>query len=574
MKFLCDQCKAKYQISDDKVAGKTVRMKCRKCGHQIEVRAAVTETSVSSSLPQSDAPPGTIASVRPSAPPGGAAPRPPVGGPRPGGLATSLSAARPAAPRASVNPPGGSGGHALGLGGALAGAFKASVKEGDDSAVAKELLELSSTDEWYCAINGVPVGPIRMTELRRKAALGAVTEDSLVWQEGLEEWRVAKTIPELTAIIREAQATGRPSLVTPQPPDAVGGRVSLPPAAPSPSMRPGTMRSSPAVPRAPEAPRPSPLAAAQASSAAARNNVVPINSRLATAERLDEAPSEMPHERLSIASDPFASPPAAASAAASPFSASASLTAGTSLSFPPPSPAIPAAAALPAPIESRRPSSPPPWILIAMLVLAAAFGVTAAIAIFLRPQQQAAPPPAPVVIQMPAAPQPTQAPVAAAATPADSSSAAAAGSAGKPGVPGKPGAIAANGKPAGSAAGKGVDPSIAALLQGSGNGPSTGGGGGGGGGGGSLTADQVEGVVRNHSLGVRRTCWERGASSSPSANIMVSVSVGGTGNVTNASATGNDPAVAKCIEGAVRSWQFPPTGGSTTVNIPFHFVRQ
>ena len=51
MKFLCDNCKAKYQIADEKVAGKTVRMKCRKCGHQIEVRAAVTETSVSMAPP-------------------------------------------------------------------------------------------------------------------------------------------------------------------------------------------------------------------------------------------------------------------------------------------------------------------------------------------------------------------------------------------------------------------------------------------------------------------------------------------------------------------------------------------
>ena len=40
MKFLCENCKAKYQIADEKVAGKTVRMKCRKCGHQIEVDAA------------------------------------------------------------------------------------------------------------------------------------------------------------------------------------------------------------------------------------------------------------------------------------------------------------------------------------------------------------------------------------------------------------------------------------------------------------------------------------------------------------------------------------------------------
>ena len=39
MKFLCDQCKAKYQIADEKVQGKTLRMKCRKCGHVIEIRA-------------------------------------------------------------------------------------------------------------------------------------------------------------------------------------------------------------------------------------------------------------------------------------------------------------------------------------------------------------------------------------------------------------------------------------------------------------------------------------------------------------------------------------------------------
>jgi len=51
VKFLCEQCKAKYQIADEKAVGKTVRMKCRKCGHLIEVRAAVTETSVSSPVP-------------------------------------------------------------------------------------------------------------------------------------------------------------------------------------------------------------------------------------------------------------------------------------------------------------------------------------------------------------------------------------------------------------------------------------------------------------------------------------------------------------------------------------------
>jgi len=51
VKFLCEQCKAKYQIADEKAAGKTVRMKCRKCGYLIEVRAAATEGGASASQP-------------------------------------------------------------------------------------------------------------------------------------------------------------------------------------------------------------------------------------------------------------------------------------------------------------------------------------------------------------------------------------------------------------------------------------------------------------------------------------------------------------------------------------------
>src|SRR6185437_10149934 len=43
MKFVCDNCQAKYQIGDDKVAGKTVRMKCRKCGYNIKVSPPAPE---------------------------------------------------------------------------------------------------------------------------------------------------------------------------------------------------------------------------------------------------------------------------------------------------------------------------------------------------------------------------------------------------------------------------------------------------------------------------------------------------------------------------------------------------
>jgi len=47
MKFLCPSCKAKYQIADEKVAGRSVRMKCRKCGYVIHVSKAVTDGTAS-----------------------------------------------------------------------------------------------------------------------------------------------------------------------------------------------------------------------------------------------------------------------------------------------------------------------------------------------------------------------------------------------------------------------------------------------------------------------------------------------------------------------------------------------
>lgn len=37
MKFICENCGAKYKIPDEKIAGRTLRMKCRKCGHQLVI---------------------------------------------------------------------------------------------------------------------------------------------------------------------------------------------------------------------------------------------------------------------------------------------------------------------------------------------------------------------------------------------------------------------------------------------------------------------------------------------------------------------------------------------------------
>lgn len=87
-------------------------------------------------------------------------------------------------------------------------------------------------DEWFVGINGAPIGPIRLSELRARAAAGSVTLETLVWRDGYEEWRPLKTFPELVAIVEEGLSSVRASLAPlPQP-----GGPSAPSQAPTPPV--------------------------------------------------------------------------------------------------------------------------------------------------------------------------------------------------------------------------------------------------------------------------------------------------------------------------------------------------
>jgi predicted Zn finger-like uncharacterized protein len=547
VKFLCDQCQAKYQIADEKAAGKTVRMKCRKCGHLIEVRATVVDGSDAMSIPPPGQRPNTVA--RPSQKP------PP---PRHAPLATSLASAK-APPRASDKP----------TGGALAGAFRSNVQRDDEVSAPVDMSDLSVADEWYVAINGVPVGPIRIAEVRRKAAIGAVTEESLCWQEGLDEWRALRSFPELATIVREAFASGRSSL-TPPPPE--GRRSATPPPPRHSPSRPPTPAGVP--PRAPpQRPMTSPPAPAP------RSNVVPITSRLATAEKLADAPDALtrpaphhfgaaPDRAHSVVPDPFAAPPqpAQGGAAIAPpqaFAAAAAPFVSATPSF---------STGLPAGMPSKK---GPPWMAIAMIAAAVAFGVTAGVAVFLRPPPAA---PTPVVVQVPAAP----AAVALAAPTSTQTTTTTADPTPSPGpsTPRSALALATAARSSAAAApsatmGHGLDlhsisPGSNVLPTdepGSGDTPKAVAGQG-------VSGAQVSQVVGLHQVALRRNCWERNPSQKTAVNVSVTFTVAGDGSVQGVSATGDEPSIATCIANDVKGWHFPATGASQPVNVPFHFVKQ
>jgi hypothetical protein len=147
MKFLCRNCKAKYQIADDKVAGRTLRMTCQQCGEPIVVRGAPSRAP---------------AALQP------------------------LHAARPQAP-------------------AALGATQQQTALGADfhrqlNAPASRDLAVPAHEEWHVAINDVPVGPMRRDEVARKIAMGAIDRESLAWREGMDDWLALKHIGELSVL--------------------------------------------------------------------------------------------------------------------------------------------------------------------------------------------------------------------------------------------------------------------------------------------------------------------------------------------------------------------------------------
>jgi len=585
MKFLCPSCKAKYQIADEKVAGRSVRMKCRKCGFMIQVSSAMAAPPGGDSEPPEHAdgeggsllpPPAQEAAPKsspqakaasplaprvaaspaaPSAavpnktsipkPAGPPAPRPPPGkpaaavAPKPAGpppRATIPRAAVPAAPAVPKSSPLATAAKSSPLAtaakssplaaaeapvvaprapepsaaapadlprdfdgedevtrmadvGALAGAFTQAFGGNAAAPGAAEAPLNMHGDEWFVGINGVPVGPIRLSELRSKAASGAVTKESLVWRDGFEDWRPLKTYPELLAIVEEGVSSARASL--------------------TPFM---------------------PLATADGREMAAR--------------------------------------PAAAATGADAFAPAASTSAVTGSAV-----VTDEIAGL---IPPRRGTSPMVWVA---MVIAIGLGLTLGFVLFggQKPETK-------IVEKI------VEKEVPAKGT--EQGPAAANNGAGEA-VPADPQAPKKTGSPAKTTTAAPAEGTTAKPLPGlkgldglsnlgPSTGPATGGPSGTTGGGGQLDGGQIQATVARYTGSVKRRCWQpaldaRAKDAPMTAKVTVTITVGGSGSVQSATTSG-DPkgysGLANCIASSVRSWSFPASGGTTIANVPFVFAGQ
>jgi predicted Zn finger-like uncharacterized protein len=585
MKFLCPSCKAKYQIGDEKVAGRSVRMKCRKCGHIIQVSSiagvgdallgsepptaidAVSDVSAApaaapapavaaksepkAAAKPAPAPTAKVELSKPSAP--GTPLRPsvtrpsatrpvsvakgPLPAPKPpppaksspmkpaapmaaapmaaslrsdkktiqGGVSGSLprvapvpvkpsSLAGPTVPNAKELADFGDEDESTRIAdsSALAGAFSLAVGGASDAPPPDALV--MPADEWFVGINGVPVGPIRLSELRSKAASGSVTRESLVWRDGFEDWRPLKTFPELLAIVDESVSSARASLTPFTPSVSLAG---------------------------------------------------PIGGAV---------------------SDPFAASGGAGARTPDPFAVGA--TSGVTGA------AVVTDDLDAAGLRKRSGSSPAAWIAVAIALL---FGLTIGFVLFKQQGKTIE------VVKYVDRPVPGVTSGAANGDKVTSIDESTVG--GDPKNPSKH--VGATAKPGTSAE---PDKGLAGLkgLTGlSGLAPSRGPENAGGPSGtsvgtGQLDGGQIQSTVARYTGSVKRACWQpaldtRDKDAPTTARVNVAITVLPSGSVQSAT-VGGDPkgyrGLSQCISSRVRGWQFPPSGDTTTVNVPFVFAAQ
>lgn len=308
MNFFCDKCKQKYHVADDKVRGRAVtRFRCKKCDNVIELQGSDVppESGAGQGVPEGAAPaPSVFPSAMPSTPPpapgsvgSGAGPNParrprpatttvPAASlgaaPRPGAVPASpgIAPAPPAAPTAArapaparqraattTGPAFGSGGFGAPRAAASAPiqartpaptmAPLASRPQAPRSQSTSSILNASETG-WYAGIRDLPVGPLTRKELSARVQAGDVTDDTLVWREGLDDWRPLRSVEELGDLFRAASQQMSGNLL-----DEMGKR-------PAPPTSPAAVK--------PRGAQVVPISSARAASAPTREPPAPTHS--------------------------------------------------------------------------------------------------------------------------------------------------------------------------------------------------------------------------------------------------------------------------------------------------------
>ncbi len=549
MKFSCQNCAAKYQISDEKVAGRTVKMKCRKCGTIIPIRAAPSTGSMAA------APVVRAQSLRPHQP---------------------VSEAPIPAVAAEWH---------AGIGGASIGPLsKGEIEKrvADGSVTPETFVWREGMDGWekiseipelhsVLATVGLAAPPPSMpVEAKRQPAPRPTrTAPGLIKtaprptkadprQERADAF-AAKAAPQPDLLAGQSRTENRPEAVTASDPliteiEAVLGIPSLL----APADEQLTIPAPAAAPLAPVS-----VAVVPGASVAVVPAIVPLAAPAGPESSVLAPPVAQPEV---VSASTFEAPvPEIATQGLAPSVPNRESTSPVS--------EIP-------PVKAGRSSLAVPFAVLAAVV----FGVTMGFVLFggqktkiirevvevpstsageTSPNSQVE---SGEVITIPAEDEATE-------TGAEKSAGRGAGT--------KPGSRRHTSKKVSPDAPKGLKglSGLAGLRGPNAGGPSLSGGRKSGP---PLTSSQIQRTVSKYRTSVKRGCWERALmardKNAPStARVTVAIKVASSGSVRGAT-TGGDPkgyrGLASCISRRVKGWKFPRSSGTTTVNVPFVFAAQ
>ena len=193
MRFSCDSCRAQYNIADEKVGPRGVKVRCKKCGHVIHVRHPEAEAE------------GAVAGLQEAEPP-------PPASETPTGENNIFSGVDEDEIGAAFD-------QALGgEGGQVTNPFQPadtdSTRVMDEESV-KRFAEMSqggtptpvspptavASFEWFVAVDEVQTGPLSEARVKELWDRGEIGPDSLTWRQGLADWIPLSEVGELAALL-------------------------------------------------------------------------------------------------------------------------------------------------------------------------------------------------------------------------------------------------------------------------------------------------------------------------------------------------------------------------------------
>ncbi|HEY0194760.1 MAG TPA: GYF domain-containing protein, partial [Kofleriaceae bacterium] len=280
MKFLCDRCKTRYSIGDERVRGKILKIRCKHCSNVITVREGmqVDDGSVVAALP--GMPRTKTSTIAPEA-------------------LDERNASSGLLNVASLSPAPGitaAKRSAVAADTALSGAMASA------SAPAALKPPPALEEEWYVSIDGDQSGPFSLAEAQRWVAARPFEADLHCWSEGFDDWLPVDKVSHFRGLRKKPAPPPAPPVmhamprtITPRPPVSSAGPATRPLRPAASSAGPATTPLRPAA--AHELPQPGrPAAATPASEqpgqarAAAAAHELPQPGRPAAATPASEQP--------------------------------------------------------------------------------------------------------------------------------------------------------------------------------------------------------------------------------------------------------------------------------------------